>query len=535
MGGGEDVPAGARELDQTPTWAVAVVCAVIIVISIFLEKALHLIGKLFEEKRKEALYEALQKVKNELMVLGFISLLLTFGQSYIASICIPDEVADTMLFCPKRFDDHATHHTPNPKQESEHEGGGGGGHRRLLSYYDRRFLSGGAKAPGCKPGHVPLISTNGLHQLHIFIFFLAVFHVAYSAITMMLGRLKTRGWKDWERECTNTVDKLNDPSRFRLTHETSFVKDHTKGAWTKTKFSFYFVCMWRQFFRSVRKADYFTMRHGFVSVHLTPGSKFDFQKYIKKSLEDDFKVVVGITPLLWASAVIFLLMDVNGWHAMFFLSMVPLVVTLAVGTKLQAIIAQMAIEIVEKHAVIQGMPLVKVSDKHFWFGWPQLILHLIHFVLFQNAFEITYFFWIWYEFGLRSCFHQDLVLIFIRVVLGVVVQFMCSYITLPLYALVTQMGSTMKRSIFDEQTSKALKQWHKKAVKKKGDEKPEAPRTRKLGGSPGDSPEHSPVHRRSGAGNMDRVEQQDATVEAEPLTPNRTAINGGQHDLLSGP
>lgn len=32
----------------------------------------------------------------------------------------------------------------------------------------------------------------------------------------------------------------------------------------------------------------------FIKVHLTPGSKFDFQKYIKRSLEDDFKVIVGI-------------------------------------------------------------------------------------------------------------------------------------------------------------------------------------------------------------------------------------------------
>lgn len=39
-------------------------------------------------------------------------------------------------------------------------------------------------------GKVPLISTNGLHQLHIFIFFLAIFHVVYGAITMTLGRLK---------------------------------------------------------------------------------------------------------------------------------------------------------------------------------------------------------------------------------------------------------------------------------------------------------------------------------------------------------
>lgn len=38
---------GARQLDQTPTWAVAAVCAVIVVISIGLEMVLHGIGKVY--------------------------------------------------------------------------------------------------------------------------------------------------------------------------------------------------------------------------------------------------------------------------------------------------------------------------------------------------------------------------------------------------------------------------------------------------------------------------------------------------------
>lgn len=56
---------------------------------------------------------------------------------------------------------------------------------------------------------------------------------------------------------------------------------------------------------------------------------------------------------------------------------------LAVGTKLQAIITRMALDIQERHAVVQGIPLVQVSDKYFWFEWPQLCLYLIHYVLFQ--------------------------------------------------------------------------------------------------------------------------------------------------------
>lgn len=45
MAGGGEGATPARELDQTPTWAVAVVCAVIVMISIILEKVLHMVGE----------------------------------------------------------------------------------------------------------------------------------------------------------------------------------------------------------------------------------------------------------------------------------------------------------------------------------------------------------------------------------------------------------------------------------------------------------------------------------------------------------
>lgn len=514
-GGGEG--GNARQLDRTPTWAVAAVCAVIVIISIVLEKVLHHVGEYFTEKKKKALYEALEKIKGELMVLGFISLLLTFGQNYISSICIPIHLADTMLPCHQENYDAQGH--PSGEDTGGHSTGEDAQHRRKLLWNEHRMLAGGTAA-GCEPGYVPLITVNGLHQLHIFIFFLAVFHVLYGAVTMMLGRLKIRRWKEWEREIMHQEELANDHSRFRLTHETSFVREHT-SFWTKTPLLFYVACFFRQVFRSVRRSDYLTLRHGFISVHLAPGSKFDFQKYIKRSLEDDFKVVVGISPLLWASAVLFLLLNVDTWEAMNLLSILPLIVILAVGTKLQAIITRMAVEITERHAVIQGMPLVQVSDKHFWFSWPQLILYLIHYVLFQNAFEIIYFFWIWYEFGLRSCFHRSFKLTIARVCLGFIAQFMCSYITLPLYALVTQMGSNMKQSIFDEQTSKALKKWHK-AAKQKKDVK------QTLGGS---NLEAEPLTPRQAAKVTATVD-----VDGNPVSPKGDHESPyGERDLLSGP
>lgn len=77
----------------------------------------------------------------------------------------------------------------------------------------------------------------------------------------------------------------------------------------------------------------------------------------------------------------------------------------------------------------------------------------------------------------------------------------------------------MKRSIFDEQTSKALKQWHKKAAMKMADGKTEAPhRTRKLGGSPGDSPDHT-----------------EASTANHNAWENVDLKESRQHDLLSEP
>ncbi|CAA6673451.1 unnamed protein product [Spirodela intermedia] len=458
-----------RKMDQTPSWAVATVCTVIIIISLLLEKGLHRIGKWFSDKHKRAMVEALGKIKDvddsrvHLLVADVCG-------DYADKICVPLSAGNTMLPCPSGKRSQA-------KKEAEGSCG----------------ISRSAWSPrgGCwlGQGKVAFMSAYAIHQLHIFIFFLAIFHLLYTAATMALGRAKIRRWKEWERE-TSSLDYefSNDPSRFRFAHETSFVRQHT-SFWDRIPFLLYIVSFFRQFFWSVRKADYLTMRHGFISVNpLGPGTRFDFQKYIKRSLEDDFVVIVSISPILWASAVIFLLINVHGWHTLFWISLVPPVIILVVGTKLQAIITWMALEIKERHVVVQGIPVVQLSDHHFWFGKPGLVLFLIHFTLFQNGFHLIYFLWIWYTFGLNSCFHESFGLVIARVAIGVSVQILCSYVTLPIYALVSQMGSRMKRTVFDEQAAKAITNWQKLARKRRGG-----------GKSSTHSPFRTPTESRSGA------------------------------------
>ncbi|XP_037426544.1 MLO protein homolog 1 isoform X1 [Triticum dicoccoides] len=449
-------PAGGRELPDTPTWAVALVCAVMILVSVAMEHALHNLGHWFHKRHKKAMGEALEKMKAELMLVGFISLLLTVAQDPISKICISVEAGSKMLPC---------------KLPSAYAGDGKENRRRLLwlqGETHRRFLAAPAGEDVCaKQGKVALMSAGSMHQLHIFIFVLAVFHVLYSVVTMALGRLKMKQWKKWESETASLEYQFaNDPSRSRLTHQTTFVRRHL--GLSSTPGVRWVVAFFRQFFGSVTKVDYLTLRQGFINAHLSQKSRFDFHRYIKRSLEDDFKVVVGISLKLWFVAVLILFLDFHGIGTLVWMSVVPLVILLWVGTKLEMVIMEMAQEIQDRESVVKGAPVVQPSNKYFWFDRPDWVLFLIHLTLFQNAFQMAHFVWtVVGTPGLKKCYHQKMGVSIAKVVLGVAAQIMCSYITFPLYALVTQMGSHMKRSVFNEQTAKALTNWRKVAKEKK--------------------------------------------------------------------
>lgn len=98
-------------LEYTPTWVVAAVCIVIVGLSLAAERLLHCAGVFLKNKNQKPLYEALQKVKEELMLLGFISLLLTVFQSAISKICVPQRFVQNLLPC--KLPSHS-HEQPEP-------------------------------------------------------------------------------------------------------------------------------------------------------------------------------------------------------------------------------------------------------------------------------------------------------------------------------------------------------------------------------------------------------------------------------------
>ncbi|KAF5179993.1 Mlo-like protein [Thalictrum thalictroides] len=185
-----------------------------------------------------------------------------------------------------------------------------------------------------------------------------------------------------------------------------------------------------------------------------------------RALEADFKKVVGISWFLWIFVVIFLLLNIDDWNAYFWIAFIPFILLLVVGTKLEHVITQLVHDVAEKRVAIEGGLVVQPSDDYFWFNRPHLVLFLIHFILFQNAFEIAFFFWVLVQYGFDSCIMGKVRYIVPRLVISVFIQVLCSYSTLPLYAIVTQMGTSFKKEMFEEHVQAGLLDWAKKARKK---------------------------------------------------------------------
>ncbi|XP_022936117.1 MLO-like protein 11 isoform X3 [Cucurbita moschata] len=397
-------------------------------------------------------------MKEELMLLGFISLLLTASSSVISNICIPSKFYDTS-FTPCSQSQIDEHHVDTSSEQ-----------RKLymvssFPYLYRRMLT--VNKNTCKEGHEPFVSYEGLEQLHRFIFVMAVTHVSYSCLTMLLAIVKIHSWRVWENEAHMDLhDVFSDTTNEKIMQRQShFVQYLTSNPLTRSNFLIWMTCFFRQFGSSVVHSDYLTLRKGFITNH-NLSSSYDFHSYMVRSMEEEFQRIVGVSGPLWGFVVAFLLFNVKGSNLYFWIASIPFTLVLLVGTKLQHVIATLTLENAGISGFFSGAKL-KPRDDLFWFKKPEFLLSLIHFVLFQNAFELASFFWFWWQFGYNSCFISNHLLVYLRLILGFAGQFLCSYSTLPLYALVTQMGTNYKAALIPQRIRETIYGWGKSARRKR--------------------------------------------------------------------
>ncbi|KAL5704072.1 MLO-like protein 4 [Ranunculus cassubicifolius] len=426
-----------RSLAETPTWSVASVTTVMVFVCLFAERSIYRFGKWLKKTRRKALFASLEKIKEELMLLGLISLLLGQCAKWISSICIDSSLFNQKFYSCSEEDfgivpiEHALSDSPELSDSN---------HTAAVAH---------TVLNQCGVGREPFVSQEGLEQLHRFLFVLAITHVMYSCVAVGLAMIRIYSWRKWESLATVTAEEnLQARKNKVMRRQTTFVFHHTSHPWSRNRVLIWMLCFLQQFRSSIEKSDYMALRLGFITKHRLPLS-YNFHKYMVRSMEDEFNVIVGISWPLWGYAVLCIFINIHGLNIYFWLSFIPVILIMLVGTKLHHVVSLLALQIREATGPSDASQ-VKPCDDLFWFGKPDMLLWLIQFISFQNAFEMATFIWSLWGLKQHSCFMKNHAMVIVRLTSGVLVQFWCSYSTVPLNIIITQMGSKCKKALLAE-------------------------------------------------------------------------------------
>ncbi|KAF8405062.1 hypothetical protein HHK36_009959 [Tetracentron sinense] len=451
--------AEGRSLSETPTWAVATVVTVMVAVGFFVHGSLKRIGKWLIRTKRKPLLASLEKIKDELMLFGLLSLLMGHWTIWVAKICVSSSVLRSRFYsCAKENYDRDAMPIKHFLIANLH-------------YLNNSVVGEQVKTlrhDYCPKGRESFASYESLEQLHRFLFVLGITHVSYSFVTIALAMLKIYSWQTWENQAKSmAIQGLQGSSgvsleNMRLRRLSTFIFHHTSHSWSKHRILVWMLCFSRQFWSSINRADYMALRLGFITNHELHLS-YDFHSYMLRSMEEEFRDIVGISVPLWIYAILCIFLNFHGTNAYFWLSFLPAILILLVGTKLHHIVVKLALEIMDTSSCMGNQ--FKLRDELFWFGKPKLLLWLIQLISFQNAFEMANFVWSLWEIKGPSCFMENRTFLLIRLTSGVIFQFWCSFITFPLYVIITQMGSRFKKSVVSENVRKSLHGWHRRAKK----------------------------------------------------------------------
>ncbi|KAL3630248.1 hypothetical protein CASFOL_023232 [Castilleja foliolosa] len=448
-----------RSLSETPSWSVATVITVLVITGFSIHGGLNKFGKWLDRTKRKHLLAALDKIKEELMVFGLMSLLMGHWIIFVAKICVKSSTLSNRFYPCARVNigknqalgDHVVYHLNTSVS------------RLLLVDVHRDF---------CPEDHEPFASYESLEQLHRFLFVLGTTHISYSFLAVALAMIKIYSWRTWENSAKtlafrgllmmdNSADSENTGTdSVPLRRLSSFIHNHTSHPWSQHSLLVWLLCFSRQFWSSIRQADYMALRLGFITTHQLPFT-YDFHNYMLRSMEEEFRDIVGISIPLWIFAIACIILGFHGTNIYFWISFIPAILILMIGTKLHRIVVKLAVEIMDS-SQWTGSRTFNLRDELFWFGNPRLLLRLIQFVSFQNAFEMATYIWSMWEIKEPSCYTGDRKFLVIRLTFGVVSQFWCSFITFPLYVIVAQMGSKFNKAIVSENVRKSLHGWRRK-------------------------------------------------------------------------
>jgi len=267
----------AEGFSQTDGWKLGVLFLLFVVISYAFIEFNAKLENYLKEKKLRALRHVLHKLQHEIMLLGFISLSLIALQEPLLKICVSGESSSAEQY---------TH--------------------------------------DCGEGKKPFWSATTIHQTHIFIFILAVTHVAYISLSMFVCILKLNSWKKWEAGDHDIVP-LNPHINPRVVIDANL-------------FVLIWRAFWAQFRFSVNREVYLSLRRLFVERLGTPDD-FHFHDFLVEAMEEDFASIIDTKVFMWVLAALWVTVP-----RYVFLpgGIAALAIMLFVGTMLEAVNIRLA-------------------------------------------------------------------------------------------------------------------------------------------------------------------------------------------------
>ncbi|WRX11154.1 Mlo-related protein - like 2 [Theobroma cacao] len=472
-----------KSLEETPSWAVATVIIVMVSFGYLVHHSLKKFGEWLDKTKRKSLMAALEKIKDELMLFGVLSLLMGHWITFFAKICVKSSTLNSRFYpCAKVDDRLMVQHMLVPSS-------------KYLNNTISRKQQTARRYDYCPEGQDSFASYESLEQLHNFIFVLGVTHVSYSFIAIALAMIKIYSWRTWENQAkTMAIQYVQDssqavPDNLKMRRLTTFIFHNVSHPWSQHRVLVWLLCFSRQFWISINRADYMALRLGFITVcplgstrgltHQLPLT-YDFHNYMVRSMEEEFRDIVGIRYSIYSDMHIACPCGFMPYYASFLISMLILLI----GTKLHRVVVKLAVETME-HSTWAGFQQFNLRDELFWFGRPRFLLWLIQLISFQNSFEMASFIWslsflqaivygsdsefcFQWEINDSSCFMENQGYLVTRLAFGIISQCWCSFITFPLYVIVTQMGSRFKKTVVSENVRVSLSKWKKRVKEKHG-------------------------------------------------------------------
>ena len=354
-----------RNIEETSSIYIAIMLMIFVLFSKLVENGFHHAKHWLQHHHEISLVAVLEHIKDEIMLVGTLSMVLLSTESWFASWCVAEDKQYVPALSQEKCKSiYLTGSSTSSSANSTSSSGRRMGTSMHKHSSSRMLLAASASsgAPAtCPEGQTFFMDINAIHQVHFLIFWMAVTHIIYSICVVLLSRFWAQELVRWEKEM--------------LTSGKSFADGISSEVVTKPAniFEEYFAAFKQQFthFRA-KGMDAFTAAalRQFYIISQKKDQNYRFFSIVKEELEQDFDEICGIDSVLWLFTAFSLFTEGQGSSGA--VSDIPMagtifvmILSLVIGTNLMVIIQRLILDIYSRmlsHGYTSPISLASKKD-----------------------------------------------------------------------------------------------------------------------------------------------------------------------------